>query len=67
IDAPVCQGGDAGLPVETGSRSRSYNHPCHGGRSRRDLRSSRALIIACRPWEWEDQFPPASGVSRALK
>lgn len=33
----------------------------------RGLTSSRALIIACRPWEWKDQFPPVNRGSDALR
>jgi UbiD family decarboxylase len=31
------------------------------------LTSSRALIIACRPWEWMDDFPPVNRVSEELR
>lgn len=29
--------------------------------------SSRALIVACRPWEWMDQFPPVNKGSEELR
>jgi 4-hydroxy-3-polyprenylbenzoate decarboxylase len=29
--------------------------------------SSRALIVACRPWEWKEQFPPVNKGSDALR
>ena len=32
-----------------------------------DLRSSRALIIACRPWEWINDFPAVSRASDELR
>ncbi len=31
------------------------------------LTSGRALIIACRPWEWKDQFPAVNRASDALR
>lgn len=33
----------------------------------RNLTSSRALIVACRPWEWLDQFPPVNRGSDELR
>ena len=32
-----------------------------------DLRGSRALIIACRPWEWINEFPAVSKASDELR
>jgi 4-hydroxy-3-polyprenylbenzoate decarboxylase len=29
--------------------------------------SGRALIVACRPWEWRDEFPPVNRASDALR
>jgi 4-hydroxy-3-polyprenylbenzoate decarboxylase len=34
---------------------------------RGELTSSRALIIACRPWEWMDEFPPVNKGSDELR
>jgi 4-hydroxy-3-polyprenylbenzoate decarboxylase len=31
------------------------------------LTSSRALIVACRPWEWMDEFPAVNKVSEELR
>ncbi|HLY65791.1 MAG TPA: UbiD family decarboxylase, partial [Chloroflexota bacterium] len=31
------------------------------------LTSSRALVIACRPWEWRDRFPPVNRNSEQLR
>lgn len=36
-------------------------------KNRGDLKSSRALIIACRPWEWLDEFPAVSKASDELR
>jgi 4-hydroxy-3-polyprenylbenzoate decarboxylase len=33
----------------------------------RNLTSSRALIVACRPWEWRDEFPPVNRASEDLR
>jgi hypothetical protein len=33
----------------------------------RNLTSSRALIVACRPWEWRDEFPPVNRASETLR
>jgi 4-hydroxy-3-polyprenylbenzoate decarboxylase len=33
----------------------------------RNLTSSRALVIACRPWEWRDEFPPVNRASETLR
>ena len=32
-----------------------------------DYTSSRALIDACRPWEWKDKFPPVNVPPRELR
>jgi len=34
---------------------------------RRDYRSTRALILACRPWDWMDQFPTVNRASDELR
>ena len=34
---------------------------------RLDYRSSRALILACRPWDWMDQFPTVNRASDELR
>jgi len=34
---------------------------------RRNYKSSRALIIACRPWEWRDEFPLVNRASTELR
>jgi 4-hydroxy-3-polyprenylbenzoate decarboxylase len=31
------------------------------------LKGSRAVIVACRPWEWRDEFPPVNRNSDALR
>jgi 4-hydroxy-3-polyprenylbenzoate decarboxylase len=36
-------------------------------KARGGFTSSRALVIACRPWEWLDQFPPVNRASDALR
>jgi hypothetical protein len=36
-------------------------------KARGTLSSSRALIVACRPWEWLDQFPAVNRSSDALR
>ncbi len=36
-------------------------------KKRRDFRSSRALIIACRPWEWRNEFPEVNKGSEDLR
>jgi 4-hydroxy-3-polyprenylbenzoate decarboxylase len=33
----------------------------------RELTNSRALVIACRPWEWRDEFPAINRASDALR
>jgi 4-hydroxy-3-polyprenylbenzoate decarboxylase len=33
----------------------------------RSFTSSRMLIVACRPWEWREQFPPVNKGSDALR
>jgi 4-hydroxy-3-polyprenylbenzoate decarboxylase len=33
----------------------------------RNLTSSRAVIVACRPWEWMDQFPAVNRASPELR
>jgi UbiD family decarboxylase len=35
--------------------------------SGKGLTGSRALIVACRPWEWMDQFPPVNRASEELR
>jgi 4-hydroxy-3-polyprenylbenzoate decarboxylase len=34
---------------------------------RREFTNSRALIIACRPWFWKDEFPPVNRASEKLR
>ncbi|MEE8074640.1 MAG: hypothetical protein V3T60_03330, partial [Candidatus Binatia bacterium] len=36
-------------------------------KDRGDLKASRALIVACRPWEWRDQFPKVNRASDELR
>jgi len=36
-------------------------------KDRGDLKASRALIIACRPWEWRDKFPAVNKASDELR
>ncbi len=36
-------------------------------KDRGDLKASRALIIACRPWEWMDKFPAVNKASDELR
>jgi 4-hydroxy-3-polyprenylbenzoate decarboxylase len=36
-------------------------------KGQRSLTNSRALVIACRPWEWRDQFPPVNRNSEELR
>jgi UbiD family decarboxylase len=37
-------------------------------RKRAGIRTSaRGLIVACRPWEWQDAFPPVNRASAALR
>jgi hypothetical protein len=34
---------------------------------RKEWKSSRALIVACRPWEWKDDFSPVNKASEELR
>ncbi len=36
-------------------------------KNRGDLKASRALIVACRPWEWRDEFPKVNRASDELR
>jgi 3-polyprenyl-4-hydroxybenzoate decarboxylase len=36
-------------------------------RARGDMTTSRAVIIACRPWLWRDAFPVVNRVGDALR
>ncbi|HZS01966.1 MAG TPA: UbiD family decarboxylase [Chloroflexota bacterium] len=36
-------------------------------RARNEMTTNRAVVIACRPWQWKDQFPPVSRASDALR
>ncbi|HLY65515.1 MAG TPA: hypothetical protein VKU60_08270, partial [Chloroflexota bacterium] len=36
-------------------------------RANRGLTNSRAVILACRPWEWRDEFPPVNRNSEQLR
>ncbi|HEX9879045.1 MAG TPA: UbiD family decarboxylase [Candidatus Binatia bacterium] len=36
-------------------------------KKRREFTNSRALIVACRPWEWREEFPPVNRASEELR
>jgi 4-hydroxy-3-polyprenylbenzoate decarboxylase len=54
--------------IQHGSPSNVIDPMIPPDRKRRgDLTTNRALIIACRPWEWQDEFPPINRASDALR
>jgi 4-hydroxy-3-polyprenylbenzoate decarboxylase len=36
-------------------------------KNRGELKSSRALLVACRPWDWIEEFPPVNKASDELR